>query len=114
MTGQNIGDVLNASGLSWGWFQGGFRPTTSFQDAAAATGHAGQSTATFVPDEFKGQFFQSAPHASDQGICNAVTPIGAGSLHRCPPAPGSRATRPTTSRTTSPSSTTPRRRTRTT
>ena len=26
--GRNIGDLLNAAGLSWGWFQGGFRPTT--------------------------------------------------------------------------------------
>ena len=25
LTGKNIGDVLNAAGLSWGWFQGGFR-----------------------------------------------------------------------------------------
>ena len=29
LTGKNIGDELNAAGLSWGWFQGGFRPTTS-------------------------------------------------------------------------------------
>ncbi|MGI9048703.1 MAG: phospholipase C [Rubrobacteraceae bacterium] len=27
MTGKNIGDNLNAKGVSWGWFQGGFRPT---------------------------------------------------------------------------------------
>ena len=27
MSGQNIGDLLNAKGVSWGWFQGGFRPT---------------------------------------------------------------------------------------
>jgi phospholipase C len=78
MSGQNIGDELNAQGLSWGWFQGGERPTTSFTDAAVATGHAGQSTARFVPDEFKGQFYKSSPHASDQGICNAVHPVGAG------------------------------------
>ena len=45
LTGDNIGDELNAAGLSWGWFQGGFRPTTAFADAAAATGHPGQPTA---------------------------------------------------------------------
>jgi phospholipase C len=28
MTGRNIGDLLNAKGVSWGWFQGGFTPTT--------------------------------------------------------------------------------------
>ncbi len=70
MTGQNVGDKLNAAGLSWGWFQGGFKPTTSF---AAATG-GGQPTATFIPDQFKGKF--AAPPATDQGLCNAVHPIG--------------------------------------
>ncbi|HEX6539529.1 MAG TPA: alkaline phosphatase family protein [Candidatus Dormibacteraeota bacterium] len=29
MTGQNIGELLNAANISWGWFQGGFRPTTA-------------------------------------------------------------------------------------
>jgi phospholipase C len=71
MTGKNIGDELNAAGLSWGWFQGGFRPTTSF---AAATGGT-QPTSTFIPDQFKGKF-ATAP-ASDQGLCNAVHPVGA-------------------------------------
>jgi phospholipase C len=28
MTGTNVGDLLNAKGVTWGWFQGGFRPTT--------------------------------------------------------------------------------------
>jgi phospholipase C len=70
LTGTNIGDLLNAAGLSWGWFQGGFRPTTTF---AAATGGI-QPTSTFTPDQFKGKFAQ-AP-ASDQGLCNAVHPVG--------------------------------------
>jgi len=71
MTGQNVGDLLNAAGLSWGWFQGGFRPTTSFATATGGT----QPTATFTPDQFKGKFAQ--PPASDQGLCNAVHPVGA-------------------------------------
>jgi phospholipase C len=29
MTGENIGDLLNAKHISWGWFQGGFAPTSS-------------------------------------------------------------------------------------
>jgi phospholipase C len=72
MTGSNIGDELNAAGLSWGWFQGGFRPTTTF---AAATASSPQPTSTFIPDQFKGKF-ATAP-ASDQGLCNAVHPVGA-------------------------------------
>ena len=27
MQGQNIGDLLNKRGVTWGWFQGGFEPT---------------------------------------------------------------------------------------
>ncbi|MEU6478631.1 alkaline phosphatase family protein [Streptomyces sp. NPDC047017] len=30
MKGRNIGDLLDAKGVSWGWFQGGFRPTTAW------------------------------------------------------------------------------------
>jgi phospholipase C len=29
MTGENIGDLLNASHVTWGWFQGGFAPTST-------------------------------------------------------------------------------------
>jgi len=36
-SGKNVGDLLNAKGVSWGWFQGGFRPTTSFEDALGRT-----------------------------------------------------------------------------
>lgn len=71
MTGTNIGDELNRAGVSWGWFQGGFRPTTSFATATGGT----QPTSTFTPDQFKGKF--ATPPASDQGLCNAVHPIGA-------------------------------------
>jgi phospholipase C len=77
MTGTNIGDELNAAGLSWGWFQGGFRPTTSFDTAASAVGHHDQPTDIFIPDEFKTAGFQTGvPHSSNQGICDAVTPVG--------------------------------------
>jgi phospholipase C len=71
LTGANIGDELNAAGLSWGWFQGGFRPTTSFAVASGGT----QPTSVLTPDEFKGKF--ASPPASDQGLCNAVHPVGA-------------------------------------
>ncbi|HET7049943.1 MAG TPA: alkaline phosphatase family protein [Solirubrobacteraceae bacterium] len=71
LTGTNIGDELNAKGLSWGFFQGGFRPTTSFAQATGGT----QPTSTFIPNQFKGKFAQ--PPASDQGLCNAVHPVGA-------------------------------------
>jgi phospholipase C len=74
MNGTNVGDRLNAAGLSWGWFQGGFRPTTSFATATAGSSTP-QPTSTFIPDQFKGKF--AIPPASDQGLCNAVHPVGA-------------------------------------
>jgi phospholipase C len=71
LTGQNVGDELNAAGLSWGWFQGGFRPTTTFATATGGT----QPTSTFMPDQFKGKF--SVAPAADQGLCNAFHAVGA-------------------------------------
>jgi phospholipase C len=71
LKGQNVGDKLNAAGLSWGWFQGGFRPTTTFAKAAP-----GQPTSTFIPDQFKGKFVVAPPPPSDQGLCNAFHPVG--------------------------------------
>jgi phospholipase C len=38
LTGQNIGDLLNARGLSWGWFEGGFTPTTPYTGPGTPAG----------------------------------------------------------------------------
>jgi phospholipase C len=79
LKGKNIGDLLNEAGLSWGWFEGGFRPTTSYQAALEAIGKAGQPTSAFVADEFKAaEFNKAVPHSSNQGLCNAVSPVGEG------------------------------------
>ena len=49
MTGNNIGDLLNKKGLSWGWFQGGFTPTTPYsgpttrRDTTRRTAPAGRA-----------------------------------------------------------------------
>ena len=74
MGGQNIGDLLNAKGLSWGWFQGGNRPSTSFATANSTNGGTNHPTSTFVPDEFSGKF--PVTNASNQGICNTVHAVG--------------------------------------
>jgi phospholipase C len=81
LSGSNIGDELNVAGLSWGWFQGGFRPSTTYQEALADVGSGGQLDSTFVPDQFKSFFsnMENRPaHSSNQGLCNAVHPVGAG------------------------------------
>ena len=41
--GKNIGDLLNAKNVTWGWFQGGFRPTTTWD---GQTGHYAKCDAT--------------------------------------------------------------------
>ncbi|HEX3454979.1 MAG TPA: alkaline phosphatase family protein [Gaiellaceae bacterium] len=79
LNGQNIGDELNAAGLSWGWFQGGLRPTVSYAQALMDVGASGQSTSTFTPDQFKAFFSVAAnrpAHSTNQGNCDNVTPIG--------------------------------------
>lgn len=35
MQGKNIGDLLNAKNIAWGWFQGGFKPTGKTDDGKA-------------------------------------------------------------------------------
>ncbi len=80
LKGTNIGDVLNSAGLSWGWFEGGLRPSTTYQEALTATGKAGQPTRTFEPDEFSTYFANAEhrpAHSSNQNLCSAVHPIGA-------------------------------------
>jgi phospholipase C len=41
-SGKNVGDLLNAKGITWGWFQGGFKattPATATTPAVCATSH---------------------------------------------------------------------------
>jgi len=79
LSGTNIGDELNAAGLSWGWFQGGLRPSASYQEALAATGKTGQPDSTFTPDEFSSYYGNAAnrpAHSSNQNLCDSVHPVG--------------------------------------
>jgi phospholipase C len=68
MTGPNIGDLLNKQGVTWGWFQGGFRPTsTTAGKAVCAASHQnlGGSTVTdYNPHHQPFQYYQSTsnPH----------------------------------------------------
>src|SRR3954451_19631709 len=69
MSGKNIGDLLNAKGVTWGWFQGGFTPSSRSASGAAvcATSHRnikGTSSADYVPHHQPFQYFRSTanPH----------------------------------------------------
>ncbi|HET6654816.1 MAG TPA: alkaline phosphatase family protein [Gammaproteobacteria bacterium] len=67
--GRNIGDLLNAKGVSWGWFQGGFRPTVRKPDGTAVCGSkhknaAGEFVPDYLPHHEPFQYFKSTanPH----------------------------------------------------
>jgi phospholipase C len=70
MAGTNVGDLLNAKGVTWGWFQGGFRPTTAATastPAVCATSHqnvAGATVTDYIPHHEPFQYFPSTanPH----------------------------------------------------
>ena len=46
MAGKNIGDLLNAKGISWGWFEGGFDLTAT--NADGSTGCARSTTSSLT------------------------------------------------------------------
>ena len=74
MTGSNVGNLLNAANVSWGWFQGGFRPSTaatSTTPAVSASSHVNVGGAT-VPD-------YSAHHEPFQYYASTANP------HHLPP-----------------------------
>jgi phospholipase C len=48
MTGENIGDLLNTSHVTWGWFQGGFAPTST--NSGGAVCGATSDNIAGVPD----------------------------------------------------------------
>jgi phospholipase C len=55
MTGENVGDQLNRAGMSWGWFEGGFSPTTPYSGPAS-------SVATYDPTTVTGRAVCAASH----------------------------------------------------
>lgn len=68
MTGANVGDLLNAKGLTWGYFSGGFTPTSRNPDGTAVCGSSHTAiTGVTVPDYNTAEPFQryastSNPH----------------------------------------------------
>jgi phospholipase C len=46
MTGKNIGDLLNAQGITWGWFQGGFDLTVTNANGTTGCARSTPQTAT--------------------------------------------------------------------
>jgi phospholipase C len=62
MSGRNVGDLLNAHSISWGWFQGGFRPTATDPATGAVCGskhsNVGGATVTdYIPHHEPFQYY---------------------------------------------------------
>lgn len=64
-TGRNIGDLLNARGVTWGWFQAGFRPT-SVTGGNAACGAAHTSLTGVTSLDYSGDPFLYYAPASNR------------------------------------------------
>lgn len=68
MSGRNVGDLLNEHGVTWGFFEGGFRPTSWTADGRAVCGaeHTGLagSVADYIPHHQPFQYYPSTanPH----------------------------------------------------
>jgi phospholipase C len=81
-TGRNVGDLLNAQGITWGWFQGGFAPTAAWSGApgtfaACGTTHqntGGQSSLDYIPHHNPFSYYPSTanPHHLPPSSIQAV------------------------------------------
>ena len=64
MTGKNIGDLLNAKNVTWGWFQGGFAPTGTNSAGYAVCGSThenigGNSVTDYSPHHNPFEYYKS-------------------------------------------------------
>jgi phospholipase C len=68
LSGLNVGDLLNAHGVTWGWFQGGFAPTSTTDGVAdCASSHvniAGKDVTDYTAHHEPFQYYASTsnPH----------------------------------------------------
>ena len=69
MSGKNVGDLLNDKGVTWGWFQGGFKPSSMTADGKAMCGSshlniAGQNVTDYSAHHEPFEYFASTanPH----------------------------------------------------
>src|SRR5215472_8007715 len=58
MSGKNVGNLLNDKGITWGWFQGGFRDCN-----VAHTGSDGKPKKDYIPHHEPFQYYSSTANA---------------------------------------------------
>jgi phospholipase C len=66
---KNVGNLLNDKGVTWGWFEGGFRPTSTDANGKAVCGAshanvAGVTSGDYIPHHEPFQYYKSTsnPH----------------------------------------------------
>jgi phospholipase C len=64
MTGRNIGDLMNEKGITWGWFEGGFKPSSISNNTKAVCGTShpniiGKNITDYVVHHEPFQYYQS-------------------------------------------------------
>ena len=68
MSGRNVGDMLNDAGITWGWFEGGFRTgSSSGSTAQCSSSHrniGGATVTDYIPHHEPFQYYESTanPH----------------------------------------------------
>jgi len=81
LSGKNVGDLLNAKNITWGWFQGGFKPSSVKPDGTAvcATSHnniSGASAGTdYIPHHAGFMYF---PQTTNPHHLPPVSPMTVG------------------------------------
>jgi phospholipase C len=81
MTGKNIGDLLNAQNVSWGWFEGGFDLTASNPNGTTGCARStysavlGGYTADYIPHHQPFQYYASTANPKHTRP-SSVTAIG--------------------------------------
>ena len=89
LTGPNIGDLLNTKGLTWGWFQGGFTPSSySSGRPICGTTHTnigGAVVADYSEHHEPFQYYQSTSnptHLSPASVAQVGTSVPDGVNHQ--------------------------------
>jgi phospholipase C len=91
MTGKNIGDLLNAKNISWGWFEGGFDLTainvngTTGCNRSSTSATVGSNTKDYIPHHAPFQYYPSTRnpgHTRPTSVASIGTAFDGGANHQ--------------------------------
>jgi len=91
MTGKNIGDLLNARNISWGWFQGGFDLTVTNPNGTTGCARSSNSPiviayrSDYVPHHQPFQYYRSTAnpkHVRPRSVASIGTSNDGGANHQ--------------------------------